>query len=440
MGKYFGTDGVRGLANVELTAEMAFRIGLALGNLYQGQKIVCGRDTRLSGTMLKSSLAAGVCSGGADLYDVGVVSTPTIAYLSVHEDFACGIMISASHNPYGDNGIKVFNHQGMKIDDKIEAHIESIIDGADVERSKPEALGQVYEYHQGLTHYLDHLKELFKLDLSGLRIAVDASNGSAISSAETILTALGAKPLMLHNQADGRNINTKCGSTHPESLQAFVVQEHCDLGLAFDGDADRLIAVDHLGNLVDGDAMLYILGSYMKKHKQLSQDVVVSTVMSNLGFYKALERRQIRSEKTQVGDKYVNECMITQGYDLGGEQSGHIIFRQHATTGDGLLTALKLLEVMLSEKQGLVVLRQDLHIYPQTLKNVRVKDKKQLTSNPKLQSLINQYETQLQGEGRILVRPSGTEPLVRVMVEAKEQAQCDAIVDEMIAHIQALEG
>jgi phosphoglucosamine mutase len=440
MGKYFGTDGVRGLANQELTAEMAFRIGLALGHLYQGQKIVCGRDTRLSGTMLKNSLAAGVCSGGANLYDLGVVSTPVIAHLCVHEDFACGVMISASHNPFADNGIKVFNHQGMKIDDAIEAQIEAVMDGQDVKRATPEQVGQVMDYPAGIEHYLNHLRNLFQMDLSGLKIAVDAANGSAVSTAETILKALKAKPLMMHHQPDGKNINTNCGSTHPESLQAFVKEHGCDIGLAFDGDADRLIAVDHEGHLVDGDAMLYILGSYMKKHQQLSQNVVVSTVMSNLGFYKALERRQIHSEKTQVGDKYVNECMITEGYDLGGEQSGHIIFRRHATTGDGLLTALKLIEVMIHEQQSLVELRQDLHIYPQTLKNVRVKDKKQVIQNPELQAFIQSYETQLQGEGRILVRPSGTEPLVRVMVEAKEQSQCDAIVDEMIAYIQNLEG
>ena len=440
MGKYFGTDGVRGRANEELTAEMAFRIGLALGHLYPNQKIVCGRDTRLSGAMLQSALAAGICSAGAIVYDVGLVSTPVIAHLSVHEDFVCGVMISASHNPYHDNGIKVFNHQGVKIDDAIEAKIEAILEGEIVKRAPGESLGTVIEYREGLQHYLTHLKNLFNYDLRHLKIAIDVAHGSATQTAEIILRYFKANVVVLFNQPNGININDQCGSTHPEALQRVVVEQGCDCGLAFDGDADRLIVVDAQGQLVDGDALLYILGRHLNRKGQLHQHVVVSTVMSNLGFYKALERAGLRSEKTQVGDKYVYDRMLQGAFDLGGEQSGHIIFRKLATTGDGLLTALKLLEVMVEEHSSLADLRQDLKIYPQTLKNVKVKDKKQLVLNPKLLEAIQTIETKLEGEGRILVRPSGTEPLVRVMVEAKSQTECDGLVNQIIDIIHTLEA
>jgi phosphoglucosamine mutase len=440
MGKYFGTDGVRGVANQELTPLMAFRIGLALGHLFPSQKIVCGRDTRLSGDMLQHALAAGICSSSADVYDVGVVSTPVIAHLSVHEDFACGVMISASHNPFEDNGIKIFNHQGVKIDDATEAIIETIMEGAPIDVASPERLGRSYAYREGLTHYLNHLKQLFDFDLSDVKIAIDVGHGSATQTAIDVLTHFKAQLSVLNNAPDGLNINTQCGSTHPEGLQAFVREQGCDVGLAFDGDADRLIAVDAQGRLVDGDALLYILATHLNAQGQLKGQTVVSTVMSNLGFHKALKRQGLNSEITQVGDKYVYDRMLSGPFDLGGEQSGHIIFRQHATTGDGLLSALMVLKVMVHTQQSLAELRKDLVIYPQTLKNVKVKDKKQLMHNPELQRAIETIERELAGDGRILVRPSGTEPLVRVMVEAPTQAACDDLVNRVIDVVHSLEA
>ena len=438
MGKYFGTDGIRGKANLELTAETAFLIGRALGHLYPNQKIVVGMDTRLSSSMLKHALMAGVCASGAHVYDTDVVPTPAIAYLTTHEDFACGVMISASHNPYYDNGIKIFNTHGVKIDDALEAKIEAVIDGEKLPYAMSEHIGIVHDFKSGLNHYKKWLIDLFDMDLSNIKIAIDASNGSATVSALEVLEALGAKCTIMHNEPNGININDHCGSTHPEALQAYVKANGFDLGLAFDGDADRLIAVDHEGELVDGDKTIYICGSYLNEKGLLNDKSVVTTVMANLGLYKALKDAGITSEQTQVGDKYVYERMLQKDLILGGEQSGHIIFKQHATTGDGLLTALKLLEVMHAKKDTIRHLGEPVVIFPQVLKNVRVNDKKAALSNTVLKVRIDEMERELHGEGRILVRPSGTEPLVRVMVEAASIDKCNAFCDELVEMIHSL--
>ncbi len=438
MGKYFGTDGIRGKANVELTAETAFKIGRSLGYLFKNKKIVIGMDTRLSSSMLKHAVCAGLCASGVDAYDMGVVPTPAIAYITTHEDFACGIMISASHNPYYDNGIKVFNTHGVKIDDELEAKIEAVIDGADVPYAQSGEIGCVYDYSIGLNHYKQNLLNSFEMDLSGMRIAIDASNGSASVTALDVLTEFNADCYIMSHQPNGLNINDDCGSTHPETLQAYMKEHNCDIGLAFDGDADRLIAVDHKGNLVDGDKTIYICANYLKQLNLLKDDTVVTTVMANLGLYKALQKAGIHTEQTQVGDKYVYDRMLSKDLILGGEQSGHIIFKQHATTGDGLLTALKLIEVMHAKKQSLKALGDDVLIYPQVLKNVKVNNKKAALENLELKAEIERLEKELQGEGRILVRPSGTEPLVRVMVEASTLEKCNLCVEPLVSLIQAL--
>jgi phosphoglucosamine mutase len=438
MGQYFGTDGVRGKANVTLTVDMAFQIGQALGAIYPKSKIVVGMDTRLSSGMLKYALCSGLAASSANAYDVGVVPTPTIAYLCSKEDFVAGVMISASHNPYYDNGIKIFNHAGMKIDDSIEGTIEKVLNKeTHLILANDTEIGQIIAYPQGLDHYKHYVKSIYPIDLKGLRIAVDAANGSASVTAREILESLNAKVMMIHDAPNGININTHCGSTHPEELQKYVLDNHCDAGLAFDGDADRLIAVDELGQLVDGDKTIYICGLNMKKHKTLSQDTVVTTVMANLGLYKALERAGIKTSQTQVGDKYVYDRMLGQDLALGGEQSGHIIFKQYLSTGDGLLTALSLLSIMVEEGQSLSDLSKDLIIYPQTLINVKVQDKKSALKNGKLMKIIQDLEVSLGNDGRILVRPSGTEPLVRVMAEASTQALCDDLVSQIVSVIES---
>lgn len=439
MGKYFGTDGIRGKANVELTAETAFKIGRALGNIFKNKKIVIGMDTRLSSSMLKHSVCAGLCASGVDAYDMGVVPTPAIAYITTHEDFACGIMISASHNPFYDNGIKVFNTHGVKIDDTLESMIEAVIDGQEVPYAESHEIGRVYDFSIGLDHYKKNIIECFDMDLSGMRIAIDASNGSASVTALDVLSEMNADCFIMSHQPDGLNINKDCGSTHPENLQAYMKSHQCDIGLAFDGDADRLIAVDHEGNLVDGDKTIYICGTYLKQKNELKDDTVVTTVMANLGLYKALQKAGIKTEQTQVGDKYVYDCMVSKDLILGGEQSGHIIFKQHATTGDGLLTALKLIEVMHASKKSLKALGDDVLIYPQVLKNVQVHNKKAALENLELRAEIDRLEKELQGEGRILVRPSGTEPLVRVMVEASTLEKCHRCVEPLVNLIQTLD-
>ncbi len=437
MGQYFGTDGVRGKANVGLTVDMAFQIGQALGAIYPKSKIVVGMDTRLSSGMLKYAVCAGIAASSAHAYDAGVVPTPTIAYLCSKEDFIAGVMISASHNPYYDNGIKIFNHQGIKIDDRIEALIEKVLNKeTHLILANDTEIGKIEAYPQGLDHYIHYITSIYPIDLRGLKIAIDAANGSACVSAKRVLESMHANVVSMHDNPNGININNHCGSTHPEDLQKFVIENKCHVGLAFDGDADRLIAVDEQGNLIDGDKTIYICALNMMKHKLLNQDTVVTTVMANLGLYKALQDAGIKTEQTQVGDKYVYDRMLQKDLSLGGEQSGHIIFKQYLSTGDGLLTALSLLSIMVEEKKGLAELSKNLIIYPQTLINVQVANKHEALKNPVLCEHIALLQETLGTEGRILVRPSGTEPLVRVMAEASTQDLCDDLVSQIVAVIE----
>lgn len=440
MGKYFGTDGARGRVNENLTLDMAVRIGQYLGWYYGKErhaKIIIGKDTRLSSDMFEMGLAAGATSTGANVYLLGVCPTPSVSYLIRKEHFDCGIMVSASHNPYYDNGIKLFNHEGCKMNPEIEEAMEQYIDGKiSVPLAKDDALGNVIEWSEGLEIYESWLKEIVNIDLSGMKIAVDLANGSATATAVETLSALGATVEAIHNSPNGININTECGSTHPQSLQKMMREGNYDVGFAFDGDADRLIAVDEEGNLFNGDYTLYVCGRYMKKKNTLNKNTVVTTVMANLGLYHAFRDNVIDYEQTAVGDKYVFECMQNNDYRVGGEQSGHIIFLEHAVTGDGLLTALKLLEIMVDEKKSLKELGKDLFIYPQLLVNVEVKDKNKTMESPELKAKIDEVAAELGDEGRILVRPSGTEPLVRVMVEAKTDELCHDYVYRIIDFIK----
>ena len=440
MGKYFGTDGARGRVNENLTLDMAVRIGQYLGWYYGKErhaKIIIGKDTRLSSDMFEMGLAAGATSTGANVYLLGVCPTPSVSYLIRKEHFDCGIMVSASHNPYYDNGIKLFNHEGCKMNPEIEEAVEQYIDGKiSVPLAKDDALGNVIEWSEGLEIYESWLKEIVNIDLSGMKIAVDLANGSATATAVETLSALGATVEAIHNSPNGININTECGSTHPQSLQKMMREGNYDVGFAFDGDADRLIAVDEEGNLFNGDYTLYVCGRYMKKKNTLNKNTVVTTVMANLGLYHAFRDNVIDYEQTAVGDKYVFECMQNNDYRVGGEQSGHIIFLEHAVTGDGLLTALKLLEIMVDEKKSLKELGKDLFIYPQLLVNVEVKDKNKKKESPEQKANIDEVAAELGDEGRILVRPSGTEPLVRVMVEAKTDELCHDYVYRIIDFIK----
>ena len=440
MGKYFGTDGARGRVNENLTLDMAIRIGQYLGWYYGKErhaKIIIGKDTRLSSDMFEMGLAAGATSTGATVYLLGVCPTPSVSYLIRKEHFDFGIMVSASHNPYHDNGIKLFNHEGCKMNPEVENAIEDYIDGkCTVPLAKDDAIGSVIEWDEGLEIYESWLKEIVNIDLSGMKIAVDLANGSATATAVETLSSLGATVEAIHNSPNGININTNCGSTHPQELQEMMREGNYDVGFAFDGDADRLIAVDEDGNLFNGDYTLYVCGRYMKKNNTLNKNTVVTTVMANLGLYHALRDNVIDYEQTAVGDKYVFECMQNNDYRIGGEQSGHIIFLEHAVTGDGLLTALKLLQIMVDEKKSLKELGKDLFIYPQLLVNVPVQDKNKTMESAELKEQIDQVAAELGDEGRILVRPSGTEPLVRVMVEAKSDALCHDYVYRIVDYIK----
>lgn len=440
MGKYFGTDGVRGKANEDLTLDMAIRIGQYLGWYYSKEKpakILIGKDTRLSGDMFELALAAGATSTGANVYLLGVCPTPAISYLVNKDRFDCGIMVSASHNPYYDNGIKIFDHKGQKMDEEILLEIEKYIDGElELDLATGDKIGEYFDWSDGLEIYMSWLKSIVPVDLNGMRIAVDLANGSATSTAVETLSSLGATVEAISNSPNGLNINLKCGSTHPEALIRVMKENEFDIGLAFDGDADRLIAVNSDGELVNGDYILYILGNYLKKINHLNKNMVVTTVMANLGLYKALDSSKIDYIQTDVGDKYVFEEMQKNDYFLGGEQSGHIIFYEDAVTGDGLLTALKLLETMKKTNKSVQELSEGLFIYPQLLENVKVQDKNSALDDPGLKEVIDQVNEELHGDGRILVRPSGTEPLVRVMVEAKTDALCKEYVDRVVAYIK----
>lgn len=440
MGKYFGTDGVRGKANEDLTLDMAIRIGQYLGWYYgknRPAKILVGKDTRLSGDMFEAGLAAGATSTGADVYLLGVCPTPAVSYLVNKDRFDCGIMVSASHNPYYDNGIKVFDHNGQKMDEEVLLEIEKYIDHEiELPLATGDHIGEYFDWSDGLEIYMSWLKSIVPVDLNGMKIAVDLANGSATSTAVETLSSLGATVEAIANSPNGLNINLKCGSTHPDELVRVMKENDYDIGLAFDGDADRLIAVNSDGDLINGDYVLYICSKYLKEINHLNKNMVVTTVMANLGLYKALDANKIDYIQTAVGDKYVFEEMQKNDYYLGGEQSGHIIFYENAVTGDGLLTALKLLEVMKKTGKSLQELSEGLFIYPQLLKNVEVKDKNEVLNDPGLKELIASINKKLDSDGRILVRPSGTEPLIRVMVEAKTDELCKNYVDEVVTYIQ----
>lgn len=445
MGKYFGTDGFRGEANVTLTAEHAYKIGRFVGWYYgrkknKGQRcrILIGKDTRLSSYMFEFSLVAGITASGADAYLMHVTTTPSVAYIVRTHNMDCGIMISASHNPYTDNGIKLINEYGEKMDEDTILKVEAYIDGLSgkIAMAQREAIGRTVDYAKGRDEYMHFLESLAIKSFKGRKIGLDCANGSAWMIAQRVFNNLGAQTFVINHQPDGSNINTNCGSTHIEALQDFVKKNQLDAGFAFDGDADRCLAVDENGNLVDGDAMIYIYGRYLKERGKLAGNKVVTTVMSNFGLYKALDEIGIEYEKTAVGDKYVYENMSANGYRIGGEQSGHIIFRKYATTGDGILTAIKMMEVMLVKNMTLSQLAAPFKVYPQVLVNIRVSDKAAVQNDAAVQEAIRHVESMLGSSGRILVRESGTEPVIRVMAEATNRALCEQYVGEVIAVIK----
>ena len=437
MGKYFGTDGFRGEANVNLTVAHAFKVGRFLGWYYgRGHKaqVVIGKDTRRSSYMFEYSLVAGLTASGADVYLLHVTTTPSVSYVVRTEGFDCGIMISASHNPFYDNGIKIINSMGYKMDASVEEQIEAYIDGEmeELPLATEAYIGRTVDFSAGRNRYIGYLISLPTRSFKTMRVGLDCSNGSASAIAKSVFDALGAKTYVIHNGPDGTNINKDCGSTHIEALQAFVKEKGLDVGFAYDGDADRCLAVDEHGNVVDGDRILYICGKYMKEIGQLKDDMIVTTIMSNIGLYKACDKIGLKYQKTKVGDKYVFENMMENGYRLGGEQSGHIIFSKHATTGDGILTSLKVMEVILEKKTTLGTLASEVKIYPQLLQNLEVTDKKAVLEHPEVKEAIREVEQALGTDGRILVRESGTEPLLRVMVEATTQELCEKYVSKVI--------
>ncbi len=442
MGKYFGTDGFRGEANVGLTVEHAFKVGRFLG-WYFGQehraRVVIGKDTRRSSYMFEDALSAGLTASGADVYLLHVTTTPSVSYVTRTEDFDCGIMISASHNIFYDNGIKIINSKGHKMEANVEEQIEAYIDGeiAELPYATRERIGRTVDYAAGRNRYIGHLIAMATRSFKDKRVGLDCSNGSASSIAKSVFDALGAKTYVIHNEPDGTNINRDCGSTHIEGLQAYVKEHGLDVAFAYDGDADRCLAVDENGKLVDGDLILYVCGKYLKEQGRLNDDTIVTTIMSNLGLYKACDKVGLKYEKTAVGDKYVYENMLQNNYSLGGEQSGHIIFSKYATTGDGILTSLLLMEVMLEKKQSLAKLTEEVEIYPQFLKNVRVSDKKAARENLQVVREIERITEELGKDGRILVRESGTEPVIRVMVEAATDELCAKHVQDVIDVMQA---
>ena len=437
MGKYFGTDGFRGEANVNLTVAHAFKVCRFLGWYYgRGHKaqVVIGKDTRRSSYMFEYSLVAGLTASGADVYLLHVTTTPSVSYVVRTEGFDCGIMISASHNPFYDNGIKIINSMGYKMDASVEEQIEAYIDGEmeELPLATEAYIGRTVDFSAGRNRYIGYLISLPTRSFKTMRVGLDCSNGSASAIAKSVFDALGAKTYVIHNGPDGTNINKDCGSTHIEALQAFVKEKGLDVGFAYDGDADRCLAVDEHGNVVDGDRILYICGKYMKEIGQLKDDMIVTTIMSNIGLYKACDKIGLKYQKTKVGDKYVFENMMENGYRLGGEQSGHIIFSKHATTGDGILTSLKVMEVLLEKKTTLGTLASEVKIYPQLLQNLEVTDKKAVLEHPEVKEAIREVEQALGTDGRILVRESGTEPLLRVMVEATTQELCEKYVSKVI--------
>ena len=445
MGKYFGTDGFRGEANVDLTVEHAYKVGRYLGYYYgknhkDGKaSIVIGKDTRRSSYMFEYSLVAGLTASGADVYLMHVTPTPSVSYIVRLDEFDCGIMISASHNPYYDNGIKVINGQGYKLEAEVEEEIEAYIDGKipEIPFAKREQIGKTVDYAMGRNRYIGYLMTLATRSYKNKRVGLDCANGASSTVAKAVFEALGAKTYVIHNDPDGININDNCGSTHIEQLQQLVKDKQLDIGFAYDGDADRCLAVDENGEIIDGDKILYACGCYLSERGELNNNTVVTTVMSNLGLYKALDKKGISYEKTAVGDKYVYENMMEYGHSLGGEQSGHIIFSKYATTGDGVLTSIKLMEVILEKKVKASELFRDLTIYPQLLQNVKVKSKPKAREDEDVIAATKKVEEALGDEGRILIRESGTEPVIRVMVEAATDELCRQYVDDVVQVIKA---
>ncbi|MBE1447334.1 phosphoglucosamine mutase [Paenibacillus sp. OAS669] len=442
MGKYFGTDGVRGVANQELTPELAYKIGRCGGYVLAGQvekpNVVIGRDTRISGTMLEAALVAGLLSIGANVIRLGVVSTPAVAYLTRLLKADAGVMISASHNPVEDNGIKFFAGDGYKLSDETELEIERLMDAPVDELPRPVGgdLGTAVDNEQAKYQYLDYIKSTVKSSFQGYKVVLDCANGSAYELAPKVFEALGAEVITIGAEPNGRNINDHCGSTHPEGLQKAVVEHQAALGLAFDGDADRLIAIDENGVEVDGDFILSICGHALNQAGKLNHSTIVTTVMSNIGFFKGIESVGLKAAKTAVGDRYVMEEMRKGGYNLGGEQSGHVIFLDYNTTGDGILTALQLMDTVVQSGQKLSDLKGIMRKYPQKLVNVRVADKSKWKENPAIDNAIRKVEAELGDNGRVLVRPSGTESLIRVMAEGPDKAQVEAYVQDIADVIQ----
>ena len=445
MGKFFGTDGFRGEANGDLTVERAYKVGRFLGWHYgrnpKGERcrVVIGKDTRRSSYMLEHALAAGLTASGADVFLLHVTTTPSVSYVIQTEAFDCGIMISASHNPYYDNGIKLMNGKGEKMEESVIAEIETYLEGEreELPLAKRDQIGRTEDFAAGRNRYIGYLISIATRSFKGKKIGLDCANGSASAIAKSVFDALGAETHVIHHEPNGLNINQDCGSTHIGHLQTYVKEQGLDVGFAYDGDADRCLAVDENGNVVDGDRILYICGKYMKEQGMLQNNKIVTTVMSNLGLYKALDKIGIEYEKTAVGDKYIYENMVRTGNVLGGEQSGHIIFSKYAATGDGILTSLKVMEVMLEKKQSLSALASEVTILPQLLKNVYVADKEAALGDPAVQKAAADVETALGNDGRLLLRPSGTEPVIRVMVEAETQELCEKYVDQVILVLQA---
>jgi len=451
MGRYFGTDGFRGEANVNLTADHAYQVGRFLGWYYGEQKrqegseepprVVIGKDTRRSSYMFEYALVAGLTASGADAYMLHVTTTPSVAYITRIDAFDCGIMISASHNPYYDNGIKLLNKNGEKMDEETISLVEDYLDGKlelygkrwkELPYGKRDRIGCTVDYVAGRNRYIGYLISLGLFSFRGIKVGLDCANGAAWTIAKAVFDALGAKTYVINAEPDGTNINRDAGSTHMEGLQKFVVENGLDVGFAFDGDADRCLCVDENGQIVDGDHILYILGTYMKERGQLDNNTVVTTVMSNFGLFKALDENGIAYAKTAVGDRFVYEYMVSNNCRLGGEQSGHIIISKYATTGDGILTSIKMMEAMLAKKKKLSQLTEGLSIYPQVLKNVRVKSKPEAQNDPAVQAEVKAVTKLLGDTGRILVRESGTEPVIRVMVEASSKALCQECVERVV--------
>ena len=429
--KYFGTDGFRGRANETLRLEHAVKIGEFLGRYFakttKVPKIVIGKDTRISSYMLEYGLAAGIASAGGDAYLMHVTTTPSVSYVTKNNGFNCGVMITASHNPYHDNGIKIINNNGDKMGDEFLQDIERYIDG-ELELSRAGEPARCVDYLTGRNSYISYLSTIPGNSFCGYKIGLDCANGASFAIARNVFSILGADVFIMSNQPDGRNINVDCGSTHPEALQRYVVENRLDIGFAFDGDADRCLMVDEKGNLIDGDGIMYIIGTYLKEHGRLNKNTVVATVMSNIGLHRALTNHGIKIVTTDVGDKYVAQEMFSNGYCIGGEQSGHIILSEHACTGDGILTAITLADILVETKNIASALTAGLDIFPQKLKNIKVDDKNRIMGDEKVKEYIEKTNEQFNGNGRLLLRASGTEPLIRIMVEAQDEAACDECI------------